>query len=151
MGASTSVLRIQLAASTFKLSEVVDMGRGTTKKSTRLVNDTPVALHLYYVTSNNNHTFRITLHPKPCVDNGANVELTTTGVTTDSNSVERVDGINTYIEEFDSSDTYAMRRLWDDRNKVLVASFNTDELIDNSEIRINMSSDGSFTPSFTAR
>ena len=126
------------------------MGRGATKKSTWLVNDSPVALHLYYVTSNNNSTFRKTLYPKPCVDNDAKVEVTTTGVTTDRNGVEQVGDINTYIEEFDSNNTYAMLRLWDEKEKHAI-SFNTDELIDNSAIRINMSSDGSFTPSFTAR
>jgi len=139
-----------LAASTFKLSEVVDMRRGTTKKSTRLVNDTPVALHLYYVTSNNNSTFRKTLYPKPCDDNDATVEVTsTTGVTTDRNGVEQVGDINTYIEEFDSNNTYARLRLWDEKNYVI--SFDTDELIDNSTIRINMSTDGRFTSRFTAR
>lgn len=126
------------------------MGRGTTKKSTWLVNDTPVALDLYYLTSNNNPIFRQTLHPKPCVDNDAKVEVTTTGMTTDRNGVEQVGGINTYIEEFDSHNTYAMLRLWDDKKKYAI-SFNTDDLIDNSTIRINMSSDGSFTPRFIAR
>jgi hypothetical protein len=144
------VLRIQLAASTFKLSEVVDMRSGTTKNSTWLVNDTPVALDLYYATSNDNRTFRKTLYPKPRADNDTTVEVTsTTGVTTDRNGVEQVGDINTYIEEFNSNNTYATLRLWVEKTEVLY--FDTDKLSENSEIRIDMSSDGEFTPRFTAR
>lgn len=127
------------------------MERGTTKKSTWLVNDTPVALHLYYVTSNNNSTFRKTLHPKPSVDSETKVDFTSTAtrVTTVHNGMEQVGDINTYIEEFDSNNTYARLRLWYDKQPVI--SFDTDNLIDNSVIRIYMPSDGSFTHSFTPR
>lgn len=120
------------------------------KKSTRLVNDTNVKLHLYYVSSNGNPYFRKTLHPRPSNGNDASVDVSPeTRVATVNDGVELPDG-HTFIEEFDSNNTFGMLRVWDEKNRLVVA-LDTDLLIDNREITITCSNDGNFALKLTGR
>lgn len=119
------------------------------KKSTRLVNDTNVELQLFYMSSNGNSYFRKTLYPRPSVNNDASVDVSPdTMVTTVNDGVELEDG-HTFIEEFDSNNTFGMLRLWHEKNHVV--ALDTDQLIDNREITITNLDDGTFTLKFTGR
>ena len=119
------------------------------KKSTRLVNNTKVKLQLYYVSSNGNAYFRKTLYPKPSVHNDASVDVSPeTRVTTVNDGEELKDG-HTFIEEFDSNNTFGMLRLWHEKDPVV--ALDTDQLIDNREIIITSLDDGTFTLKFTGR
>ena len=69
-------------------------------------------------------------------------------VTTVNDGVELEDG-HTFIEEFDSNNTFGMLRLWHEKNHVV--ALDTDQLIDNREITITNLDDGTFTLKFTGR
>lgn len=119
------------------------------KKSTRLVNDTNVTLQLYYVSSNGNSYFRKTLYPRPSVHYDASVDVSPETMVTTVNDGEELKDGHTFIEEFDSNNTFGMLRLWHEKKHVV--ALDTDQLIDNREITITSSDDRTFNLTFTGR